>query len=361
VTTSPAALALLVITAIVLVPSAGTALPPRAPQYTITDLGTLGGVNSQANAINDKGEIVGWSETANADPRGNAYRNAFRWEASDGMQRRWWRDLNSEANDINSAGETVGWAESPGTLARHAILWRSSTSFDLNEWFTRNNPPQRSFALSINDRQQIVGGVYDENSCSDRGALFCKGAIRSFDYNDYAVATDVNRRGDIVGYAEANVGGRLFSVRWPGAKSVLRRPRLGYFHQKFWDKAYGINDLRYIVGTSERGAYVAHNGRTLWLPALPGDHHAVAMKINNRGHIVGASLRVAADGGEPPLEAATLWIGQRPLDLDTLVENRGSWQLEEARDINERRQIVGVGFPLGRAAGVRHAFLLTPR
>ena len=41
---------------------------------TFVDLGTLGGPASQAKAINDKNQVVGWSQTADGDG------HAFLWE-----------------------------------------------------------------------------------------------------------------------------------------------------------------------------------------------------------------------------------------------------------------------------------------
>lgn len=72
------------------------------------DLGTLPGGNlSQAYAINDAGEVVGYSQTPGGQLR------AFVWTASAGMQ-----DIgtlpggsNAVANGINNAGWVVGWSD----------------------------------------------------------------------------------------------------------------------------------------------------------------------------------------------------------------------------------------------------------
>jgi len=50
------------------------------PHYSITDLGTLGGNNSFPLGINDRGQVVGWSETADIDPNsGFPTFHAFLW------------------------------------------------------------------------------------------------------------------------------------------------------------------------------------------------------------------------------------------------------------------------------------------
>ena len=48
-------------------------------QSAATDLGTLGGADSSAVAVNDSGEVVGWSDTPAGD------QHAFSWTASGGM------------------------------------------------------------------------------------------------------------------------------------------------------------------------------------------------------------------------------------------------------------------------------------
>ena len=87
-----------------------------------TALGTLWGI-SFPTAINNAGQIVGWSELAGGE-------HAFMWTVEDGMV-----DLgtlggpNSSANAVNKAGWAVGYAEmaysdTVGTRT-HAVIWHS--------------------------------------------------------------------------------------------------------------------------------------------------------------------------------------------------------------------------------------------
>ena len=84
----------------------------------MTDLGTLGGGLSAANAINDKGQIVGESTTANGE------KHPFLWD--NGVM----KDLGfpgetSSAHGINSHGYIVG-AISGKNVRGGAILWKNS-------------------------------------------------------------------------------------------------------------------------------------------------------------------------------------------------------------------------------------------
>jgi probable HAF family extracellular repeat protein len=72
-------------------------------QYTVTDLGTLGGAGSRAYAINNDGVVAGEAETAGRRI------HAFVWKRGQAMT-----DLGtlggptSRAYDINSNGTVVG-------------------------------------------------------------------------------------------------------------------------------------------------------------------------------------------------------------------------------------------------------------
>ena len=90
----------------------GSAQGPR-----LIDLGTLGGNYSLGVAINDVGQVVGYSEVS-----GGAV-HAFRWDGANGMQ-----DLGtlggaySCATAINRAGQVVGYSW-VNESSFHAFIW----------------------------------------------------------------------------------------------------------------------------------------------------------------------------------------------------------------------------------------------
>ncbi len=115
----------------------------------LRNIGTLGGRETNPRAINDRGQIVGQSQTKNG-----SY-HAFLW--ANGKM----RDLGtlggqvSGAVAINNRGQVVGTSltKRPGNL--HAFLWQNGRLRDLSPLTTVN----RSVAPAINDRGQIVGTI----------------------------------------------------------------------------------------------------------------------------------------------------------------------------------------------------------
>ena len=81
------------------------------------DLGTLGGNNSQAFDVNDRGQVVGWSETADGTT------DAFLWRAGTMTALPSLAGLGSQAQAINNRGQIVGYSTAADGFF-HAVLWR---------------------------------------------------------------------------------------------------------------------------------------------------------------------------------------------------------------------------------------------
>jgi len=121
---------------------------------TLFDLGTFGGKYSNANAINNLGQVVGISNYDPADPAGW---RPFIWQ--NGVMRSLVPSCeicSGSANDINDAGEIVGSATTPD-FASHAVLWDVNGAIHdlgaLTQWAF-------STARGINDSGQMVGDSY---------------------------------------------------------------------------------------------------------------------------------------------------------------------------------------------------------
>jgi probable HAF family extracellular repeat protein len=154
------------------------------------DLGTLGRA-SHANAINSRGQVVGYSDTKSGATR------AFLWEKGR------MRDLgtpggDSEATAINDRGQVVGTYEAKDGSSR-VFLWEKGRM--------RTLPGTNASAYAITDRGQIVGSVViDERRETTAPALFGNGRVTRLPMPHgwlAAEAYDVSEHNQIVGAADA--------------------------------------------------------------------------------------------------------------------------------------------------------------
>ena len=125
------------------------------------DMGTLGGLFGRAFALNNRGQVAGFSDLA-----GDQACHPFLWDKTGGM-----RDLGTLGGDsglayfVNDAGEVVGSANVPGAFGcdngaqNHAFLWRNGVMTDLGA----PDGDTCSGAVAINSKSQIVGGGDDCN------------------------------------------------------------------------------------------------------------------------------------------------------------------------------------------------------
>lgn len=201
----------------------------------MTDLGTLGGAYGGAQAINNRGQIIGQSSIA-ADPgacngfpdNGNLNCHAFLWDHGRLI------DLTTSTIGgnpaflaaINDAGEIIGW----GVLRSsplEAFLWRKGVATDLGhlgDCF--------SFTHSINSESQVVGATISCDGTVLRAFLWESGSM--VDLNTLIPAgsslqlidaTNINDRGEIVGdgVPSGAAGGKLQRCGVP-ADSMRRKP-----------------------------------------------------------------------------------------------------------------------------------------
>ncbi len=185
----------------------------------LTDLGTLGGLNSAAAGINNQGVIVGWADNSSAITR------AFRY--SDGVM----SDLgsleaggSSHASDINDSGLVVGWA----SLAGHDRAFVSSGG-GMTMLGTLGGA--NSLANAVNLYGVIVGNadtgtsethafVYNDGVMTDLAPFLSTLGITGF-----SEALGINELGDIVGSGEDALGQRhaflLIAVPEPSVAALV--------------------------------------------------------------------------------------------------------------------------------------------
>jgi len=338
-----------------------------SPRYEVIDLGTLGGDSSEAQAINNNGQIVGWAE------RADATRHAVLF------------DFNHPANNIDLGTLAGNWSEALSINIHGCTVGTSHTSQGIYHaaLFDPSGPSANidlgglggdfSNAYSINDHSQIVGSsrLY---TWDWRATLFDPtGAGNNIDLgaglsnpagSDASCALSINNNGQIVGYAHTgttSIHNRaiLFDPSGSG-NSIDLTPG-----EDDGGEACCINDNGQIVGWSWKthGAALfdsTGNGRNTALGSLPGAEYSLAYSINNRSHIIGA-VTFYDDVNDVSFGRAVLFDSTgsgNNKNLNHLIDRDSGWVLEVAKDINNNGWIVGYGI---NPVGETHAYLLIPK
>jgi len=169
----------------------------------MTALPTLGGNNGQASAVNDRGQIVGISETAVPDSGCPASKpgkiiSPALWEKGKV------RALPTLAGDpdgfvqgINDQGEAVGASGTCTSIQTHAVLWKNGTAIPLP-----NLGRTGSDAYAINDHDQIAGFVTSPDGSTIFASIWQNREVTNLGTlpGDFAAfATGINNRAQVVG------------------------------------------------------------------------------------------------------------------------------------------------------------------
>jgi len=324
-----------------------------ADRFAVVDLGTLGGDASAAAGINASGQVVGWSATATGPTRAFLYAGGTMTALGTLSGGR-----DSQATAINDRGEVVGFAGINEFGPRfpeftQGFIWQDGAMKTLGTLYCPCTFTQRygtSVAYAINASGQVVGDSGTVRGESVRHAfVWQQGAMREVGGGAGSTSTSFAYAINAAGHVAGAFNGR--AAVWEGET----RRDLGALPGHVASAARGINAAGVVVGESggamDSRAALWRAGTIVDLGALPGDAASQASAINAAGDVVGWSG--SADGAA---SRAVLWRGGAISDLNDLIPAGSGWTLTRAASINDAGHIVGAGIRNGRP----RAFLLTP-
>jgi probable HAF family extracellular repeat protein len=185
-------------------------------------LPTLGGNNGAATGANNRGQVVGVTETATHDS--NCVRpqvldfDAVIWGPKRGQIQALpliSGDVSGAALAINDRGEVVGTSgtcmvPTSFAFATHAVMWQHGIAEDLRGFGGAMN----NVALAINNRGQIVGESDLPGDAATHAFLWQNGEMTdlgTLSGDVISAANDINNKGQIVGIScDANFNCRAF-------------------------------------------------------------------------------------------------------------------------------------------------------
>jgi probable HAF family extracellular repeat protein len=364
----------------------------------VTDLGALGSVNSNcsdASAVNDLGQIAGQSEIDEIDPLlGVKEMRAALFLGNRILNLGTLGGAESTAYGINNRGQVVGFAlntipdplsivdsfifgSSGGTQTR-AVLWQDGIIRDLG---TLGGPD--GFASFVNERGQIAGFSYLNSTPNATTGL---PTVHPFLWEHGRMRDLGSLGGTLAGLGSISVGGLNDRGEVIGLSTLQGDPGCGsptgcVADAFLWSRGKMIDLSTSTIGGSPIGTFAINNaGEIVGAGAFPnapfdayvwrdgvasdlghlGDCGSLGFAINSKDQVVGGTFSCA----DFTHSTAFLWENGAIVDLNQQIPAPSSLHLVVAIAINDRGEIAGIGVPPGVAPAnydsLGHAFLLIP-
>jgi probable HAF family extracellular repeat protein len=299
------------IRALVAAALASSAATAGAADWTLVDLGTLGGRNAFAAAVSQGGRVAGCAETASGEIHafvwhGGSMTDLGRGAAAAGDscalavnddgaaagrastgELVLWRDgtatplgIRGDVGDMNAAGVVVGTRVSGD--AKRPFIYRDGVVTELGDAAAGGE------AAAINARGQVVGSIDGRAFLYEAGALRDLGTLGG----SMSAARAINARGDIVGQS-SNENGQPTAFIHRGSMQPLPGPS--------YASAVAISASGKVAGSGEGSyGYVVDGNSVTSLGELPevtamGWRKLEPTAMNDRGWIVGTAENAEGD------------------------------------------------------------------
>lgn len=345
-------------------------------EYSVTDLGTLGGQQAEATGMNNRGQVVGWSVDADGRPQAFVWQNG-RMTGLGFLP----GGTSSVARAINNGGDITGYAHIAANQWR-AFLYTGNQMINIGTWGNVN-----SQGTAINDLGAITGTAPPTNNPPYNSSFFWQTnqytQIPAYAPGNSCDGFGINNLGQVCGITFVySPNPRWWAYIWHddntnGLHDIGEMKLLGTFGTKDtvgeMSVANAINDHGLVVGWTvishvyyPRQAFLVTPSNGVWklpsysnidptnllmrsLGTLGGPtNNSAAYALNNHGWIVGTSDTPAGTN------QAFLWRDETMLNLNSLIPPDTGWVLTHATAINDAAEIAGNGLFNGHP----RAFLL---
>lgn len=286
-------------------------------QYTVTDLGTLGGLSAEVYDLNDKGVAVGRSLTADGEL------HAFSWKKGK------LTDLGTlpgghyaEAHGINESGVIAGTALDAAGESR-AVIWRQGRIIDLGQG--------RSIGWDINDHGQVLVSRVDDTGAQTSRLIWRNGTVTELGAEDAYARTvgKINNEAKILmlfrdapgnqpylGFQQYGSTSGFGPIATPGTNYPNDINNSGIIAAYSTDELNRTRPATYPLGQPDLGTLGGPDGN--------------ALAVNDHGVLAGVAQ--TADGASRPV----LWQNRQIIDLT----DRGLAGNEMPVGINNRGQMI---------------------
>ena len=343
----------------------------------LTDLGTLPGVTSgQPLWINEQGVVVGVSENGRIDPlNGVPEIDAVVWKDGHVTDLGTLGGYASAAQAINNRGEVTGLAFNPipdpyqqymgpapnlwanGSTQMHAFLWRDGAMRDLG---TLGGPD--SVGEFVNERGQVAGVSYTSFTPNlntgiptqdpflwDKGTMIDLGTLGGTGGWPWGL----NNKGQVTGQSNLADDVNFHAFLWEGGVMKDLGTLGGNKSSSRWiNEAGEIVGRADIPGSQTRHGFLWRKGVMTDLGVVDNDPCSTAYSINSSSQIIGISAVCGQTGH------GFLWENGGPIvDLQTLVLPGSNVTIQQVYFISDAGEIAGSGVD---SNGNQRPILLVP-